>query len=59
MGGSKCESIAGSSGVSLPKCGCNVPMRMWISNTGQNPKRKFWKCRNSGVIFLNLSFSLV
>jgi hypothetical protein len=54
MGGSKCESIAASSGVNLPKCGCNIPMKMWISNTVQNPKRKFWKCRNIGVSFMNL-----
>ncbi|KAK2455504.1 hypothetical protein QL285_002949 [Trifolium repens] len=48
MGGSKCSSIGNSSSSNLPRCGCELPMKMWVSNTGQNPKRKFWKCRNSG-----------
>ncbi|KAK2434678.1 hypothetical protein QL285_019810 [Trifolium repens] len=50
MGGSKCSSYANSSGggnnFNLPRCGCNTPMKLLISNTGLNPKRKFWKCRN-------------
>ncbi|WJX19031.1 glucuronosyltransferase [Trifolium repens] len=24
-------------------------MKLWLSNTGLNPKRKFWKCRNIGM----------
>ncbi|KAK2455320.1 hypothetical protein QL285_002787 [Trifolium repens] len=48
MGGSKCSSIGNSSCSNLPRCGCELPMKMWVSNTGLNPKRKFWKCRNSG-----------
>jgi hypothetical protein len=29
----------------LPVCGCNLPMRMYISNTFENPGRRFWSCR--------------
>ncbi|WJX90113.1 hypothetical protein P8452_72044 [Trifolium repens] len=49
IGGSKCSSIATSSSSNLPRCGCELPMKLWVSNTGLNPKRKFWKCRNSGT----------
>ncbi|KAK2360662.1 hypothetical protein QL285_085906 [Trifolium repens] len=52
MGGSKCSSSYANSGgtlAPLPRCGCNVPMKLWLSNTGLNPKRKFWKCRNIGM----------
>ncbi|WJX23000.1 hypothetical protein P8452_12251 [Trifolium repens] len=48
MGGSKCSSIGNSSCSNLPRCGYELPMTMWVSNTDLNPKRKFWKCRNSG-----------
>ncbi|XP_024636591.1 uncharacterized protein At4g04775-like [Medicago truncatula] len=30
-----------------PICGCEKVMKMWISNTDENPKRKFWRCRFS------------
>ncbi|WJX40484.1 glucuronosyltransferase [Trifolium repens] len=56
MGGSKCSSSYAISGANsggtpapLPRCGCNVPMKLWLSNIGLNPKRKFWKCRNIGM----------
>ncbi|GAU35138.1 hypothetical protein TSUD_394640 [Trifolium subterraneum] len=50
MGGSKCSSYANSSGnFNLPRCGCGIPMKLLISNTDFNPKRKFWKCRNVGL----------
>ncbi|KAK2389291.1 hypothetical protein QL285_062890 [Trifolium repens] len=48
MGGSKCSSIETSSVTNLPRCGCGHPMKMWVSNTIQNPKRLFWKCRQHG-----------
>ncbi|KAK2458344.1 hypothetical protein QL285_005517 [Trifolium repens] len=48
MGGSKCSSIETLSVTNLPRCGCGHPMKMWVSNTIQNPKRLFWKCRQHG-----------
>ncbi|KAI5423072.1 hypothetical protein KIW84_046178 [Lathyrus oleraceus] len=48
MGGSKISSIGNSSRLSLPRCGCNEPMKMWVSNTIYNPNRKFWKYHHSG-----------
>ncbi|CAK8566775.1 unnamed protein product [Lathyrus sativus] len=33
---------------SLPRCGCDRVMKMWIANTVQNRNRKFWRCRNTG-----------
>ncbi|XP_058752326.1 uncharacterized protein LOC131625488 [Vicia villosa] len=32
----------------LPRCGCDRPMKMWVTNTVQNRNRKFWKCHNVG-----------
>jgi hypothetical protein len=54
MGGSKCSSIATSSSSNLPRCGCELPMKLWVSNTRLNPKRRFWKCRNSGVTIIRI-----
>lgn len=51
MGGSKTSSIGNSSGLSLPICGCNEPMKMRVSNTNENHNRKFWKYRNWGISF--------
>ncbi|CAI8606859.1 unnamed protein product [Vicia faba] len=42
MGRSKCSSTS----KGLPRCGCNETMKLWVSNTFENPSRKFWKCRN-------------
>src|SRR4051812_18190822 len=44
MGKSKTSPVDNSSGLSLPKSGCNQPMKMWVSNTIDNPNRKLWKC---------------
>ncbi|XP_058755013.1 uncharacterized protein LOC131628163 [Vicia villosa] len=53
--GSKSSSV-GNSGCKSPSllhrsqapphCSCNITMKMLVSNTIDNPKRKFWKCRN-------------
>ncbi|XP_058750749.1 uncharacterized protein LOC131623743 [Vicia villosa] len=45
MGGSK-SSSTNDYGVGLPKCGCNMPMKMWVSKSIDNPGKKFWKCKN-------------
>jgi hypothetical protein len=34
-------------------------MKLWLSNTIQNPKRKFWKCRNNGVSYTKFSLIAV
>jgi hypothetical protein len=49
MGGSEISTVGNSSGgnLPLPVCGCNAVMKLWLSNTDENPKRKFWKCRYS------------
>ncbi|PNY05358.1 exosome component 10-like protein [Trifolium pratense] len=41
--------IGNSSGLNLSRRGCDQAMKMWVANTIENPKRKFWICRNSGV----------
>lgn len=45
------SSIGNSNGGNHPHpvCGCNVVMKLWLSNTDENPKRKFWKCRYSNT----------
>ncbi|MCH88202.1 zinc finger homeodomain protein, partial [Trifolium medium] len=43
------SSVATSTPLEIPKCGCNIPMRMFTSNTDENPKRRYWKCSNTGV----------
>ncbi|XP_058760397.1 uncharacterized protein LOC131633727 [Vicia villosa] len=30
----------------IPECGCNKPMKLFISNSRNNPKRRYWKCAN-------------
>ena len=51
MGGSEISSVGNSNGenLPLPVCGCNAVMKLWLSNTDENPKRKFWKCRYSNT----------
>lgn len=46
MGGSKASDVGYPVGRNLPKCGCNEVMKLWVSNTDENLKRKFWRCRN-------------
>ncbi|RHN58775.1 putative transcription factor GRF family [Medicago truncatula] len=46
MAGSKASSIGNSKGRTTPKCGCKRCMRLWVSNTDENPQRKFWRCCN-------------
>jgi len=46
MGLSKASSIGVSNGRNSPKCWCNEFMKVWVSNIVENPKRKFWRCRN-------------
>jgi hypothetical protein len=46
MGGSKASAVWYLVGQNLLKCGCNEVMKFWVSNTDENPKRKFWRCRN-------------
>ena len=46
MGGGKASAVGYPIGTNLPKCGCNQMMKLWVSNTDENPKRKFWRCRN-------------
>jgi len=31
----------------LPVCGCNLTMKMYIANTFENQGRRFWCCRRS------------
>ncbi|CAJ2633337.1 unnamed protein product [Trifolium pratense] len=42
------SSVANSMAVEIPECGCKNPMRLYISNSGENPKRRYWKCRTHG-----------
>ncbi|PNX54565.1 zinc finger homeodomain protein [Trifolium pratense] len=42
------SSVANSMAVQIPECGCKKPMRMYVSNTTENPKRRFWKCATHG-----------
>jgi len=49
MGGSRTSSISNNGGNRPPICGCEKVMKLLISNTDENPKRKFWRCRYSGV----------
>jgi hypothetical protein len=57
------SSIANSTPLDIPECGCNKSMRMFISNFDENPKRRYWKCANLGgkslisLFFLMISFS--
>ncbi|CAJ2679647.1 unnamed protein product [Trifolium pratense] len=44
------SSVANSMAVQIPECGCNKPMRMYISNSGENPKRRYWKCPTHGGV---------
>ncbi|KAI5439720.1 hypothetical protein KIW84_025190 [Lathyrus oleraceus] len=47
------SNIVGSNSIpsvefsSLPRCGCDRAMKMWVANTVQNCNRKFWRCRNT------------
>ncbi|CAK8560578.1 unnamed protein product [Lathyrus sativus] len=36
--------------VQVSVCGCNRSMKMYMSNSVENPKRRFWKCQNSGLM---------
>ncbi|KAK2363633.1 hypothetical protein QL285_088592 [Trifolium repens] len=38
------SSVANSTAYDIPDCGCKKPMRMFISNSIENPKRRYWKC---------------
>ncbi|CAK8577862.1 unnamed protein product [Lathyrus sativus] len=44
------SSVGNSSQSQIPVYGCNRAMRMFISNSSENHKRRFWKCANSGVM---------
>ncbi|KAK2410089.1 hypothetical protein QL285_045479 [Trifolium repens] len=44
---SSSSSVSNTTAYEIPDCGCKKPMRMFISNSNENPKRKFWKCANS------------
>lgn len=46
VGSSNTPSVGFSS---LPKCGCDRAMKMWVANTVRNRNKKFWRCRNAGV----------
>ncbi|CAK8579502.1 unnamed protein product [Lathyrus sativus] len=41
---------ANSHHAQAPVCGCNRSMKMFMSNSVENPKRRFWKCQNSRLI---------
>ncbi|CAL5205689.1 unnamed protein product [Lathyrus oleraceus] len=43
------SSVGNFSMSEIPVCGCNKEMRMFISNSTKNPKRRFWKCSNLGL----------
>ncbi|CAL5212552.1 unnamed protein product [Lathyrus oleraceus] len=43
------SSVGNFSVSEIPVCGCNKAMRMFISNSTKHPKRRFWKCSNSGL----------
>ncbi|PNX57869.1 zinc finger homeodomain protein, partial [Trifolium pratense] len=43
------SSVANSVPVQIPECGCRKPMRMYVSNSNENPKRRFWKCAAAGT----------
>ncbi|KAK2375727.1 hypothetical protein QL285_076598 [Trifolium repens] len=38
------SSVANVVPYEIPTCGCNKPMKLFISNSNDNPKRRFWKC---------------
>ncbi|XP_058775088.1 uncharacterized protein At4g04775-like [Vicia villosa] len=42
------SSVGNSIGRSIPRCGCNESLKMFVSNTHENPRRKFWRCKNRG-----------
>ncbi|CAK8568248.1 unnamed protein product [Lathyrus sativus] len=46
MAYNKSSSIGTSNGRQISRFGCNQVMKIWVSNTSKNPKRKFWRCRN-------------
>ncbi|CAK8566499.1 unnamed protein product [Lathyrus sativus] len=48
IGGSRSSSIANSTGSEILRCGCNISMKMFVSNIQENPRRKFWRCKNYG-----------
>ncbi|CAL5197842.1 unnamed protein product [Lathyrus oleraceus] len=48
MGGSRNSSIEKPNGREIPRCGCNLSMKIRVSNTHKNPKRKFWRCKSFG-----------
>ncbi|XP_058782520.1 uncharacterized protein LOC131657018 [Vicia villosa] len=37
-----------SNGRTRPKCGHDLPMKMFISKSKANPGRKYWKCKHWG-----------
>jgi len=41
MVGSKASSVGVSNGRNKPKCGCNAFMKLWVSNTDENPRGNF------------------
>lgn len=43
------SSLGNFSKFEIPVYGCNKAMGMFISNSTKNPKRRFWKCSNSGL----------
>ncbi|KAK2379778.1 hypothetical protein QL285_067540 [Trifolium repens] len=38
------SSVANVVPYEIPTCGCNNPMKFFISNSNDNPKRRYWKC---------------
>ncbi|CAK8569665.1 unnamed protein product [Lathyrus sativus] len=44
------SSSANSHHVQDPVCGCNRSMKMFMSNSIENPKRRFWKRQNSWLM---------
>ncbi|CAL5215102.1 unnamed protein product [Lathyrus oleraceus] len=39
-----------------PVSGCNLLMKICVSNTHENPKRKFWRCKTFGKSDISCEF---
>jgi hypothetical protein len=53
---SSAASVSNTTADEIPDCGCRKPMRMFISNSDENPKQKYWKCAKSGVSLIAVLF---
>lgn len=52
MGGIRNSSIGNPNGREIHICDCNLSMKTWVSNTHENHKRKFWRCKHFGKVHI-------